>query len=85
MTAFDDEVTILFRIRVDRFLFLADGSRRLDDQAEDDGHAVGDTAIDAAVVIGPGLDDIAVIIKVIIGLGTAEVCQGKAVAKIRCL
>ena len=32
-------------------------------------------------MIGPGLDDIAVIIKVIIGLGTAEVCQGKAVAK----
>lgn len=67
---------VFLRVRVDGFWLIdAVGS-----QAEDDRHAVGDAAVDAAVVVGPGLDDIAIVIKGVVGLGAAEVSQGEAVS-----
>lgn len=45
----------VFEVSVDRILFVHDGGGGLECNAEFDGHAVADTALDAAAVVGGGV------------------------------
>ena len=65
---FDDQLAVFLRIRIDGILALTDGRRRFNGQAEDKGHAVGNAAVNAAVVIGLGLYDAIIVIESIVGL-----------------
>ena len=63
---FDDQLAVFLRIRIDGILALTDGRRRFNGQAEDKGHAVGNAAVNAAVVIGLGLYDAIIVIESIV-------------------
>ena len=56
MAALDGERCILAGDIIDRVLPFVDAGRGFDHGAEDHGHPVGDAAVEARVVVGPGDD-----------------------------
>ena len=85
MPSGNGQVDLLFFQEIHRLLGLGNGRRGFHRAAEQNGHSVGDAAVDAAVMIGRGHDTAVFQPKRIIASAAAALCQSEAVAKLHAL